>query len=433
MQIAIDRTRFTPLARLCGAVAVAAALTACTSKQDPGQAQVDVRGTDPAGTAAAPAPVPTAPPTLPSGAGIVSYDGYQAARAEAGDTVSTLAARIGLSASELGAYNGLAATQPLRAGDELVLPPRPGGYTATAAPDPAVPAALPATSATVPDPYAADPYATATTATGIEAQPLDPNQAAAQATAADPAQLPGTPAPAAAATAQAGGWSPDLVASAIDRAGATPGGGSDLVPPPSSADPLPENPPRNPVLASPQLNQYQTPQPGSRPAQPAPAAETPIASVVPSTVPDAPQPATRAAETAPAATIPALPAQTGARLQRPVEGPIAVAYGAGQGDTRNDGVDFAAPAGAPVVAAEAGEVALVSQALGGLGTILLIRHRGELLTVYGRLSDVLVAKGDRVGRGQRIGSVARPKPPAEPRMHFEIRRGAESIDPMRML
>ena len=37
-----------------------------------------------------------------------------------------------------------------------------------------------------------------------------------------------------------------------------------------------------------------------------------------------------------------------------------------------------------------------------------------------------VSKGDFVSQGQRIGVVS---PSAQPRMHFEVRHGAESLDP----
>jgi murein DD-endopeptidase MepM/ murein hydrolase activator NlpD len=81
-----------------------------------------------------------------------------------------------------------------------------------------------------------------------------------------------------------------------------------------------------------------------------------------------------------------------------------------------------------VVAAASGEVALVSQSLGGLGTIVLLRHPGDYLTVYGRIERVTVAKGDFVSQGQKIGVVS---PSTQPRMHFEVRHGAESMDPER--
>ena len=69
---------------------------------------------------------------------------------------------------------------------------------------------------------------------------------------------------------------------------------------------------------------------------------------------------------------------------------------------------------------------LVSPALGGLGTIVLTRHPGDYLTVYGRIEKVTVRKGDKVRQGQQIGVVS---PAVDPRMHFEVRKGTESLDP----
>ena len=109
--------------------AIFLAATGCSSKQSADKASVDIRGSAltnaPVATLGA-APAATVNAT-PDASGIVSYDGYQAAVARSGDTVASVAQRIGLSASELGAYNGLSPTHPLRQGDELVLPQRPAG------------------------------------------------------------------------------------------------------------------------------------------------------------------------------------------------------------------------------------------------------------------------------------------------------------------
>ena len=85
--------------------------------------------------------------------------------------------------------------------------------------------------------------------------------------------------------------------------------------------------------------------------------------------------------------------------------------------------------GQVVARADDGTVALISKSLGGLGTIVLIRHDNEFLSVYGRVSEVTVAKGDRVSRGQTIAQVADLASPRKPHLHFEIRKGAESVDP----
>ena len=77
-------------------------------------------------------------------------------------------------------------------------------------------------------------------------------------------------------------------------------------------------------------------------------------------------------------------------------------------------------------AAAPGEVALVSEALGGLGTIVLVRHRDDLITTYSTLADVRVAEGQRVETGQVLGVVA---PRDNPELQFDVFRGTAAVDP----
>jgi len=394
-------------------LALAIGLAGCTGTQSPDRAGVEYRGSAPAtvrGTA--PAPAIPAPETVPDPgpAMIRSYDGYAAAAAQRGDTVASLAARVGLPALDLAAYNGLSPDQALREGDELVLPPRAGGYGAPA-----------------PAPVEPSP---------IESAALDTGEGETAPGTAEPDPDTGwSPEIAAAAIARASGESATDPASAPIETGLDAEGR--LAAPPSATEPLPPDPGPAPELVPPGLDQYQSPAseadaqddaaaPPRRPPDTAadpdatnagPADGTPVARALDRSEPE--------------------PRPDGWRrlggLIRPVEAPIALGYGPGPNGTRNEGVDFAAPAGTPVVAAADGEVALVSKALGGIGTIVLLRHPDELLTVYGRLDGVTVAKGDIVSRGQRIGSVARPEPPAEARMHFEVREGARAVDPMSYL
>ena len=403
------------------------AVAGCASDQPSDRAAVEIKGSNP-GVAAAPQTAPRLPAldAEPSKAGIVSYDGYQAAVARSGDTVSSVADRIGLSASELGAYNGLSPSHPLRAGDELVLPPRPGGYSGGSD---AVVAATPGLA------YPTNPDYSPSAAPGRIAAPIEA------------APLDGSGSPVAPAPSAGAGWSADLAAAAIERSTGIDAQGN-LAEPPSAAEPLPPEPQKPVELASPQLRQYQTPAatPGLTAVTPAPAAPAPAApataSPAPSTVP-APRPVEtittpqeQVVEETPevkkpepeklAALTPATSSEL--RLIRPVTGPVVIHFGQSAGRTRSDGIDFASPAGSPVVAAAPGEVALVSQSLGGLGTIVLVRHHSDYLTVYGRIERVTVKKGDIVAQGQKIGIVT---PSPEPRMHFELRRGAESLDPER--
>ncbi|HHL20969.1 MAG TPA: LysM domain-containing protein, partial [Aliiroseovarius sp.] len=60
----------------------------------------------------------------PDSRGIISYPSYQVAVAQRGDTLTTLAQRIGLAPAELARFNGLPVTAPLREGELIVLPGR---------------------------------------------------------------------------------------------------------------------------------------------------------------------------------------------------------------------------------------------------------------------------------------------------------------------
>ena len=63
-------------------------------------------------------------PPRPDARGVISYPTYQVAVAQRGDTVTTLAGRVGLPAAELASYNALRPDDPLRPGEVLALPTR---------------------------------------------------------------------------------------------------------------------------------------------------------------------------------------------------------------------------------------------------------------------------------------------------------------------
>ena len=116
--------------------------------------------------------------------------------------------------------------------------------------------------------------------------------------------------------------------------------------------------------------------------------------------------------------------ETATRFLFPVEGEIVREYSNAPGG--NEGIDIAAPAGTVVVAAGDGEVALISWSADQTA-ILLIRHPDAFYTVYANLKGVTVEKGDQIARGQPLGAVAGGD---KEFLHFEIRKGTESVDPM---
>ncbi len=96
------------------------------------------------------------------------------------------------------------------------------------------------------------------------------------------------------------------------------------------------------------------------------------------------------------------------------------------------GVDYAAPAGTPVVAANDGRVALVAEYFFP-GRLVVLDHGLGLYTLYFHLQDVAVEPGERVGRGQPIGSVGATGRATGPHLHFGAHVGAARIDPTALL
>ena len=76
-----------------------------------------------------------------------------------------------------------------------------------------------------------------------------------------------------------------------------------------------------------------------------------------------------------------------------------------------------------------GTVAAITKNTEGV-PIVVIRHADNLLTVYGGIDGVTVAKGATVKRGQSIAKVRTGNPAF---VHFEVRQGFDSVDPMKYL
>jgi murein DD-endopeptidase MepM/ murein hydrolase activator NlpD len=193
--------------------------------------------------------------------------------------------------------------------------------------------------------------------------------------------------------------------------------------PAPTAHPVPKVPPRPPQTApAPQAASVPAPTPPPAPAPAATAASVPAP-------PPAPPPAP--AEVA-AAKPPAMEApepRGGSRFLWPLRGAILSDFGPKPGGLHNDGINISASRGASVVAADNGVVAYAGNELRGFGNLLLIRHADGWMTAYAHLDDMLVERGAKVTRGQKIGTVGSTGNVSSPQLHFEVRRGNRAIDP----
>lgn len=320
--------------------------------------------------------------------GVISYPSYQVAVAQPGDSVATVASRVGLPAEELATYNGLPADATLRPGEILALPRR----VAVAAPgsgailtEPLRPAGEVSVEA-IAGP-AIDRAAAAGTGTAPGGGEPQRHRVAVGETAFSIARRYDVSVD---ALADWNGLGPDrrvrvgqflLIPTGRTAAAATgtdatrPGQGSTAPVPPSAAEPLPQE-------------------------QVAREVETPAA-------PDLGPAATAASDTT--------------RLLTPVAGRIVRPYAKGS----NEGIDISAAPGSTVRAADAGTVAAITRDTDGV-PIVVVRHAGDLLTVYAGVEDLKVEKGAEVSRGQAIAAIRTSDPAV---LHFEVREGFESVDP----
>ena len=331
--------------------------------------------------------------------GVISYPGYQVAVAQRGDTVAALAARVGLPADELARYNALRPADALRDGEVLALPAR----VASAAPMGAPTGGIIGSTAA---PGSVDVTSIATTAldrVGTQPAAAQPAKSA----GAEPIRHQVKRGETAFSIARTYGVSAKSLAD-------WNGLGTDLevregqfliIPTATGTAPKPD-----PVAVE------TVPGEGS-PTPTPPSAKKPLPAEKPQKASEKPK------ETPPAADLGKdRTAASASKFAMPVSGSIIRAYV----KKKNDGIDIGAAAGSPVKSAADGTVAAVTKDTQGT-PIVVIRHADGILTVYAGVDGLKVAKGDKVSKGQTIAAVRAGNPAF---VHFEVRKGVDSVDPM---
>jgi lipoprotein NlpD len=112
----------------------------------------------------------------------------------------------------------------------------------------------------------------------------------------------------------------------------------------------------------------------------------------------------------------------------PVKGKVI----AGFSEPRSKGIDIDGKVGDPVVAAAAGRVTYIGSGIPGLGKLVVIKHDNGFITVYAHNRDILVKEQQSVAQGQKI-AVLGASDSDRPKLHFQIRKGAAAVDPLRYL
>lgn len=394
---------FTRLARCTAMVSVLAVAAACDGPLD-----YDLRGQLGAFNTSNAAQNATTGRPEADDRGLITYPNYQVAVAQRGDTVADIANRIGLPVDDVARFNGVQPGDSLRPGEVLALPRR--------APDQII------SNRGTANPGSVDIESLAGSAIDGAAT-TSPNPGSVTTTQLQPA-----PTKAAKPEIQAG---PEPVrhkvtrgetAYTVSRLYQVPvkslaewnGLGSDFAIREGQYLLIPLKDQSAPAAVSPAVATTVT-VPGQGTATPTPPSSTrplPQETVV----------AAADAQDLPIVEVPQPTRSSEAAMSYPVQGKIIRAYSQG----KNDGIDIAAAAGTPVKAARSGTVAAIT-ADSNKVPIIVIRHDNKLLTVYANVDTIEVKKGDRVTRGQTIASL---RSGDDAYVHFEVRDGFDSVDPL---
>ncbi|WP_209122542.1 M23 family metallopeptidase [Alkalihalobacillus sp. BA299] len=120
----------------------------------------------------------------------------------------------------------------------------------------------------------------------------------------------------------------------------------------------------------------------------------------------------------------------------PTSGDVSDHYGTRDG--RHFGIDIAAPEGTPIVSIKEGTV-FRSYYSDSYGNVIFVKHDNKLETVYAHMHKRYVSEGERLEKGQVIGTVGNTGRSSGNHLHFEVHIGewntskTNSIDPLLVL
>ena len=96
------------------------------------------------------------------------------------------------------------------------------------------------------------------------------------------------------------------------------------------------------------------------------------------------------------------------------------------------GIDIAGIPGQSIKAASPGKVVYSGSGLLGYGQLIIIKHNTKYLSAYAHNRRLTVKEGEQVKSGQKIAELGMSGT-NRPKLHFEIRRNGQPVDPLAYL
>lgn len=94
------------------------------------------------------------------------------------------------------------------------------------------------------------------------------------------------------------------------------------------------------------------------------------------------------------------------------------------------GIDLTAPTGTSVFATGNGVVVEAEYSPDGYGKRVLVDHGFGFKTLYAHLHDIRVRKGQKIRRGEIVGTVGNTGRSTAPHLHYEVRRNNHTENPV---
>jgi murein DD-endopeptidase MepM/ murein hydrolase activator NlpD len=94
------------------------------------------------------------------------------------------------------------------------------------------------------------------------------------------------------------------------------------------------------------------------------------------------------------------------------------------------GVDFSAPQGTNIFATGDGVVKSIKRSHRGYGNTIEIDHGYGYSTFYAHLKSFKVKRGQKVKRGEIIGTVGNTGKSTAPHLHYEVRKNGHTVNPI---